>query len=226
VASYHDLLDAIARIRSVTGDPNAWKKGLTGDDVATVCNPASPPEALGSVLAKVTAAHPEVFLAGSPAGPTSPPPRTGEGAAAEAIREAEAALARQNTDAAHVDLQVVTAVLNAHAAHDEGLAELIALQRSIEDAVVAHTDLDTAAGAREFQRFLIGKLRDIRNVVENSSLDATSKASLAAALATLYASSTPDPQGRAAVEERQSDSDPAPADPARDRHPRASSSDS
>jgi hypothetical protein len=188
VASYHDLLDAIARVRSVTGDPDAWKKGLTGNDVTTACNPASQPAALGAVLAKLTAAHPDVFLAPSPA---ALPPRIGEGAAAEAIRDAEAALAHQNTDAAHVDLQVVTAVLNAHTAHDEGLAELTALQRDIENAVTTRPDLDTPAGSREFQRFLIGKLRDISAVVEDAGLDATSKASLAAALATLYAVSTP-----------------------------------
>lgn len=217
MASYNDLLDAIARVRSVTGDPDAWTKGLTGDDVTTVCNPASPPSALGAVLAKVIAAHPDVFLADSPVGPAPPPPRIGEGAAADAIREAEASLARQNTDAAHVDLQVVTAVLNAHAVHEEGLAELVALQRSIEDAVMARTDLDTPAGAREFQRFLNGKLRDIRNVVEHSSLDATSKASLAAALATLYASSAPDPLDRGAVVEHQSNSETPPPESG---HPR------
>ena len=217
MASYHDLLDAIARVRSVTGDPDAWKKGLTGDDVAIVCTPASPPAALGAVLAKVTAAHPEVFLADSPAG--QPPPRIGEGAAAAAIRDAEAALARQNTDAAHVDLQVVTAVLNAHAAHDDGLAELIALQHDIENAVVVRTDLDTPAGAREFQRFLIGKLRDIRDVVENSSLDATSKASLAAALAILYASSTPESGDRVADGEGQPDPEPAPEESGHHRRP-------
>ncbi len=36
-------------------------------------------------------------------------------------------------------------------------------------------DLDTPAGARDFQRFLIGKPRDIRAVVMNASLDDTSK---------------------------------------------------
>lgn len=199
MASYHDLLDAIARVRSATGDPDSWKKGLTGDDLATAFNPASPPPAIGAVLTKLAAAHPDVFLVDSSAAPSGPPPRVGEGAAADAIRHAEAALARQNTDAAHVDLQVVTAVLNAHVTHADGMAELTALQHDIEDAVVTRTDLDTQAGAREFLRYLIGKLREIRDIVENASLDATSKASLAAALATLYASSTPDPQDHAPV---------------------------
>lgn len=196
MASYHDLLDAIARVRSITGDPDAWKTGLTGDDVAAALNPASPSAALGAVITKLAAAHPDVFLSGPPTGPSGPPPRVGEGAAAEAIRDAEGALSHQDTDAAHVDLQVVTAVLNAHAAHADGLTELTALQRDIEDTVRTRTDLDTPAGAREFQRYLIGRLRDIRNVVEHSSLDATSKASLAAALSALYAASTPSPQDR------------------------------
>ena len=214
MASYHDLLDAIARIRSVTGDPDSWQKGLTGEDVTIVCNPASPAAELGAVLAKVTAAHPEVFLAASPAGAPFPPPRIGEGAAADAIREAEAALAHQNTDAAHVDFQVVTAVLNAHAAHAEGVAELGALQRDIEAAVAERTNLDTPAGAREFQRFLSGKVRDIRTVVETGGLDATSKASLAAALTVLYASSTPEPPPS---DGGPIDADPAPSESARRR---------
>lgn len=112
----------------------------------------------------------------------------GEGAAAEAIRAAETALARQNSVTAQVDLAVVTAVLNAHTAHTDGAAALDALQREIEAAVSTRTALDTPAGAREFQRYLIDKLGDIRSVVEETHLDDTSKASLAAALASLYAS--------------------------------------
>ncbi|MCB0924704.1 MAG: DUF4226 domain-containing protein [Mycobacterium sp.] len=111
-----------------------------------------------------------------------------EGAAAEAIRAAEAALAQQNSVTAQVDLAVVTAVLNAHTAHSDRAGALDSLQREIESAVATRTALDTAAGAREFQRYLIDKLGDIRTVVEEADLDDTSKASLAAALASLYAS--------------------------------------
>lgn len=113
-----------------------------------------------------------------------------EGAAAEAIRAAETALARQSSVAAQVDLQVVTAVLNAHAAHADGAGALAALKAEIEAAVATRTDLDTPAGAREFQRYLIDKLRDIRAVVEQTDLDDTSKATLAAALASLYATAS------------------------------------
>lgn len=124
------------------------------------------------------------------------------GAAADAIRTAEASLARQNSVAAQVDLQVVAAVLNAHAAHGQGAADLDRLQGEIEAAVATRTDLDTPAGARAFQHYLIDKLRDIRTVVEDADLDATSKASLAAALSSLYASETPDEKPVPASSER------------------------
>lgn len=117
-----------------------------------------------------------------------PPSGESEGAAAEAIRTAESALAKQNSLVAQVDLQVVTAVLNAHTNHAGGVEALQRLQDEIEGAVITRTDLDTPAGAREFQRYLLGKLRDIRTVVDSADLDATSQATLAAALASLYAS--------------------------------------
>jgi hypothetical protein len=75
---------------------------------------------------------------------------------------------------------------------DDSLARLAELQHEIETAVASRTDLDTPAGARELQRFLIGKMRDIRAVVQNAGLDAASRAALADALAALYGASTPD----------------------------------
>ena len=119
-----------------------------------------------------------------------------QGTAADAIRSAEAALAWQNSVAAHIDLQVITAVLNAHGTRTEGVEALDRLQREIEAAVTSWAGLDTPAGARAFQRYLIDKLGAIRAVLDTADLDATSKAALAAALAALYASAvpgTPDP---------------------------------
>lgn len=130
-------------------------------------------------------------------GPAQPGPIPADGAAADAIRQAEAALARQNSVTASVDLQVVTAVLNARAVQADGASALDGLQREIEAAVATRTDLDTPAGAREFQRYLLDKLHDIRAVVEDADLDDTSRAALAAALAALYATS--DPAGSAAA---------------------------
>ena len=113
------------------------------------------------------------------------------GAAAEAIHAAERSLARQNSAAAQVDLHVITAILNAHTARADGAGALTRLQSDVESALASRTDLDTPAGARAFQRYLLSRLHDIRSVVETAELDATSKATLSAALATLYASATP-----------------------------------
>ena len=109
----------------------------------------------------------------------APAPEHQEGDAADAIRSAEVALVHQPTTA-QVDLQVVTAVLNAHQKTAAGTQALNRLQRDIE-AGATRSDLDTPAGARDFQRYLIGKLRDIRAVVAGASLDDTSNSALMAA---------------------------------------------
>jgi hypothetical protein len=180
------LLDAIARVGAVTGDNRAWMAGLSDADLATVTSPvAVSTNAIDNVVAKIRAQHRQAF------DPTASP-AVGEGSAAEAIRTAETSLALQNSLSAQLDLQVITAVLNAHTTHAAGAAALDALQGDIETAVATRTDLDTPAGARAFQRYLIGKLRDIKDVVETAGLDDTSKASLAAALASLYVGATPD----------------------------------
>ena len=198
MSSYRDLLDAIARIGASTGNPDAWKNGLTGADVAVACTPMSPPAAVAAVLSKMTAAHPAVFAPATADGPL--PPRAA-GDTAEAIRNAESALARQHSDAAHLDLQVLTAIVNAHATAADGIDHLSGLQREIETAVESRMDLDTPAGAREFQRFLIGKMRDIRSVVDSTHLDASSRATLAEALLALYAAATPEVPERAPAED-------------------------
>ena len=210
MSDYHDLLDAIARVRDSTGDDRAWMTGLSADDIAVVTNPLSSSAAITAALAKIRAAHAGIVSPTSVPGPYPGATSQFEGAAAEAIRTAESALAQQNSLTAQIDLQVVTAVLNAHARHSEGAAELDRLQTEIEAAVATRTDLDTAAGARGFQRYLIDKLRDIRTVVETADLDATSKATLAAALASLYASAAP-ASAQAAPESHRQTSPDAPS---------------
>ncbi|BBX75651.1 DUF4226 domain-containing protein [Mycobacterium shinjukuense] len=119
--------------------------------------------------------------------PADPAPSSrAQGAAARAIADAEAALAHQNSAIAQLDLQVISAILNAHLKAVEGSEALSTLQHDIEAAVRTRSDLDTPAGARDFQRYLIGKLRDIREVVANTSLDDTSKSALMAAWTSLY----------------------------------------
>lgn len=118
-------------------------------------------------------------------------PRSSAGDGVDAIAVAEDKLGQQNSAAAALDLQVITAVLNAHATTAEGVERLAVLQDDIERAVRTRTDLDTPVGARDFQRFLAGKLRDIQTVVETADLDAQSKAALAEALTALYAATAP-----------------------------------
>ena len=191
MSAYEELLAAVKHVRDRTGDPNAWQTGLTPNEVAAVVSPTTPPEQLAEVLNRIRRQHPDVFGAGSPAGPPANRP-SGEapgresGAAAEAIAHAEAALAHQNSTSSHLDMQVVSAILNAHLNAIEGKQALTKLQQETEAAVQARSDLDTPAGARDFQRFLIGKLRDIRSVVLNASLDDTSKSALMAAWTSLY----------------------------------------
>src|ERR1700678_1369033 len=153
----------------------------------------------------------------------APAPEHQEGDAADAIRNAEVALAHQNSTTAQVDLQVVTAVLNAHQKTTAGTQALNRLQRDIEGAVATRSDLDTPAGARDFQRYLIGKLRDIRAVVAGASLDDTSSSALMAAWTSLYNSAQPasdaaDDQHRPAAAE-------APAQPVTQSHTAATASD-
>ncbi|WP_141681398.1 DUF4226 domain-containing protein [Mycobacterium malmoense] len=123
------------------------------------------------------------------------PPDRETGEAAEAIAHAEAALAHQNSVSSQLDMQVITAILNAHLNAVEGREALAKLQQDTEAAVRTRSDLDTPAGARDFQRFLIGKLRDIRAVVLNASLDDTSKSALMAAWTSLYDASKGQPDG-------------------------------
>src|SRR5246127_724082 len=191
---YEELLATVKLVRDRTGDPNAWQAGLAPSEVAAVISPTTRPEQIEAIRRKIRQQHSGLFGAGIPGGlgtrppsgaPEAPPDRP-EGDAAEAMADAEAALAHQNSASSHLDMQVISAILNAHLKAVEGREALTKLQRETESAVMTRSDLDTPAGARDFQRFLIGKLKDIRAVVLNASLDDTSKSALMAAWTSLY----------------------------------------
>lgn len=227
MATPDDVLAAVEHVNGCTGDPKAWLTGLTPQDITDAMTVfTASPQRLDGLVARIRQQHPDLFdprtgkmIVPSQASPNPAPDRQ-EGAAANAIRGAEAALAHQNSATAQVDLQVVTAVLNAHQKNAEGREALTRLQHDIESAVTTRSDLDTPAGARDFQRFLIGKLRDIRDVVANASLDDTSNSALMAAWTSLYDSAKPEgdaEEHRRPTEGRPSstaDSPPATADPA------------
>ncbi len=202
MATDQDVFAAMQLIAARTGDPKAWQAGLTAQEVIDFLSPATPGQVRDALLDRIRRQHPDVFdPAGAPlpdrvpAPPRSPaPPDHADGDAAKAIAEAEAALAHQNSMTSQLDLQVVTAILNAHLTNAEGNDTLASLQREIETAVATRSDLDTPAGARDFQRFLIGKLRDIRAVVATAGLDDTSKSALMAAWTSLYNASKDEPR--------------------------------
>ncbi|MBV9722906.1 MAG: DUF4226 domain-containing protein [Mycobacterium sp.] len=204
MATPNDVLAAIEHVTECTGNQQAWLTGLTPQEVADAATIfAASPRRLDGLIYQIRQHHPDLFdpTTGEmvfPARPgpasrrptTAPPDGTAsahqEGDAADAIRNAEAALAHQNSATAQLDLQVITAILNAHQKTAEGTEALNRLQDDIEAAVRTRSDLDTPAGARDFQRFLIGKLRDIRAVVANANLDDTSSSALMSAWTSLY----------------------------------------
>lgn len=200
MTAYDDLLAAVKYVRDRTGDPNAWQTGLAPAEVTAVITPTTRPDQVEAILRKIRQQHPGVFGAGAtpnspvgrPSAETASPPDRESGEAADAIAHAEAALAQQNSASSQLDMQVVSAILNAHLRAVDGRDALIRLQHETEAAVRTRSDLDTPAGARDFQRFLIGKLRDIREVVLNASLDDTSKSALMAAWTSLYDASKGD----------------------------------
>lgn len=140
-----------------------------------------------------------------PGGPSLSGPGTGplpvtpgqQGDAAAAMKKAEDDLARQNSVTAQLDLHVIGAILGAHAVAAERSERLRRLQQEVESAVQSRTDLDTPSGAKDFQRYLIGKLREIGAVVESGDLDDRSKAALAGAWTALYENSRGTPSDAA-----------------------------
>ncbi|WP_310777629.1 DUF4226 domain-containing protein [Mycobacterium sp. Z3061] len=182
MTTYQDLVDTMRLIQERTGDPLAWMAGLTPDERIAAVSPPTSGTQLAEILVKIRRQHPDLF---PPTNSPAPPDRA-DGDAAKAIADAEAALAHQNSMTSQLDLQVVSAILNAHLTTVEGRDALTKLQHEIETAVATRSDLDTPAGARDFQRWLIGKLRDIREVVATASLDDTSKSALMAAWTSLY----------------------------------------
>ena len=98
-----------------------------------------------------------------------------------AIGDQQTALAQQHTAAAEADRALAEALARAHAATVEGVRRLDAIGAEIDSAVTnqAAFGLDTAVGAREFQRFLVAKQREILAVVsEAQEVDGAQRAVL------------------------------------------------
>jgi hypothetical protein len=98
-----------------------------------------------------------------------------------AIGEQQAAVSTQHAAAGDADRALAEALADAHAATVEGVRRLDAIAAEIDSAVTnqAALGLDTAIGAREFQKFLIAKQREISAAVSDArDLDGAKKAVL------------------------------------------------
>ncbi|GFG71572.1 DUF4226 domain-containing protein [Mycolicibacter senuensis] len=162
MATRDEVLDAIRRIEETGGAGEATRAAQ-----AALTLPL-PPDGYDRVLHRLA------------------PADTQQGSAAQAMRTAESALAQQLSKAAEFDRQIIAALRHAHKTTLDGRRRLDNVQTEIVGAT-QHWDLSTAAGAREFQRFLIVKLGEIIGVVEEANDDDTSKQELTAALTALYA---------------------------------------
>jgi hypothetical protein len=103
------------------------------------------------------------------------------GGSVEAIGVRQAALSARHAASAEADRALAEALAGAHAATVEGVQRLDAIAAEIDGAVTnqAALALDTAMGAREFQKFLIAKQQEISAVVARArGLDSATRAAL------------------------------------------------
>jgi len=105
-----------------------------------------------------------------------------------AIQAKQAALATQYATVSDADQVLIEALASAHAATVEGVARLDVIAEEIERAVQnqAALGLDTPLGAREFQKFLIAKQREICAVVAQAKEVAAAKKAALEALPANY----------------------------------------
>ncbi len=111
------------------------------------------------------------------------------GASLAAIRARQAALASQHSSVAEADRALVDALASAHAAMSESVGRLDAIAAEIDRAMPAEVAGDTAMGARELQRFLVAKQREIASVVAQVHEFDHAKATVLQGLRELYTAS-------------------------------------
>lgn len=92
------------------------------------------------------------------------------GAAIDAIGRRQAALSAWHAAAVEADRALADALSTAHSATVDSVRRLDAIAAEIDGAVrnQAALALDTAMGAREFQKFLIAKQQEISAVVSRA----------------------------------------------------------
>jgi hypothetical protein len=107
-----------------------------------------------------------------------------------AIAAQSTALSVRHSAVAGVDRALADALTSAHRATVEALRRLDAIAADIESAVAQQDalGLDTAAGARQFQRFLIAKQHEISDIVSAAAAENVAKSAALQQLSAQYAS--------------------------------------
>ena len=103
-----------------------------------------------------------------------------------AIGVREATLAEQQATAAGADQILADALSDAHATVVAAIQRLGTLEVAVEEYARAAPALDTALGAREFQRFLIAQQREAGDVVAAVARDDAATTALLASLSTRW----------------------------------------
>jgi predicted component of type VI protein secretion system len=87
-----------------------------------------------------------------------------------AIQARQAAMARQHSTVADADRVLAEALASAHAVMRESVSRLDAIAAEIDRVVSGQAGpaIDTPMGAREFQKFLVAKQREIAAVVAHA----------------------------------------------------------
>lgn len=92
------------------------------------------------------------------------------GPSVAAIQARQSALANRHGTVADADRVLAEVLASAHAAIRESIRRLDAIAGEIEHAAPdqAHLAVDTPMGAREFQKFLVAKQREIAAIVADA----------------------------------------------------------
>ncbi|GAT07601.1 DUF4226 domain-containing protein [Mycolicibacterium novocastrense] len=115
------------------------------------------------------------------------------GAGIAAAQRREALLAARNATSADADAQLQTLLRGAHETATQYRHRLDAIERAIDEAVARHAGMKlTPAAAREFQRFLLAKHKDILSVLEDAKQSDAALQSQMAALEATYAAGDDD----------------------------------
>lgn len=124
------------------------------------------------------------------------------GAHADAARAREAALAGRLRSTTQLDRAFVATVHGAAQVALLGRSRLDGIEAEIRDALANQQALalDTPAGARQFQRFLTVKTRDIQRVVADTVADSRARAEAVGSLSGGYAIEDPHKPGIQAVD--------------------------